>query len=125
VLTAKPTDGRKRFARGQKFTLSAVGLDAAAEYRTAVTGSRSSGRQALEAALVAWAEPRRIAPGDGVILAELSGKPVGLSKISEVLETSGLGAEDVRAAVARLVEAGIVELVPLASQTPSDPRSSY
>jgi hypothetical protein len=116
VLTGKPKDGRRRFARGQKFTLSPAGLTAAAEYRSAVNGARSSGRQALEAALVAWAEPLRVAPGDGVVLAELSGKPVGLSKMSEVLETSGLGAEDVRAAVGRLVDAGIVELVPLASQ---------
>jgi hypothetical protein len=116
VLTGKPTDGRRRFARGQKFTLSPAGLEAAVVYRSAVTSARSSGRQALEAALVAWAEPRRVAPGDGVILAELAGKPVGLSKISEVLESSGLGAEDVRAAVARLVDAGIVDLVPLASQ---------
>jgi hypothetical protein len=116
VLTAKPMDGRRRFARGQKFTLSAAGLDAATEYRSAVTGARTSGRQALEAALVAWAEPRRVSPGDGVILAELSGKPVGLGKLCEQLETSGVEAEEVRAAVGRLVDAGIVELVPLASQ---------
>jgi hypothetical protein len=116
VLTARQTDGRRRFARGQKFTLSAAGLDAAGEYRDAVANARSSGRQALEAALAAWAEPRRVAPGDGVILAELSGKPVGLSRLFESLESSGLGAEEVRAAVGRLLDAGIVELVPLASQ---------
>jgi hypothetical protein len=116
VLTAKPTNGSRRFARGQKFTLSAAGLTAAAEYRSAVTSARSSGRQALEAALVGWATPRGVAPGDGVLLAELSGKPLGLSRLCEGLETSGLGAEDVRAAVGRLVDAGIVDLVPLASQ---------
>lgn len=114
--TGKPTDGRKRWARGQKFTLSAVGSEAAAQYRDAVLGARSSGRPALEAALVAWASPRGLAPADGVILAELAGKRVGLATLCDALEPSGIAPEDVRAGVGRLVDAGIVELVPLASQ---------
>jgi hypothetical protein len=118
VLTSKPQEGRKRFARGQKFALSTAGVEAAEAYRAAVQAARSSGRAALEAALVAWAEPRGVAPGDGVILAELAGKPVGLSRIAEALEVSGTTAEEVRAAVGRLLDAGIIELVPLASQIP-------
>jgi hypothetical protein len=116
VLLGKQTDGRRRFARGQKFTLSAAGGDAEAAYRDAVLSARSSGRTALEAALVAWAEPRRVAPADGVILAELSGKHVGFSRLCEALETSGMTAEEIRAGVGRLLDAGIAELVPLASQ---------
>lgn len=114
--TGKPTDGRKRWARGQKFTLSAVGAAAELEYRNVVTGARSSGRTSLEAALVAWATPLGLAPGDGVILAELSGKRVGFSVVCDALETSGMPPDEVRAAIGRLVDAGIVELVPLASQ---------
>lgn len=118
MLTSKPQDGRKRFARGQKFTLSAAGAEAAEAYRAAVQEARTSGRAALEAALVAWAQPRGVAAGDGIILAELAGKPVGLSRLAEALEPSGVTAEEVRAAVGRLLDAGIVELVPLASQLP-------
>jgi hypothetical protein len=118
VLTSKPPDGRKRFARGQKFTLSLAGAEAAEAYRAAVLAARSSGRPALEAALVAWSEPRQVKPADGVILAELAGKPVGLAKLAESLEPSGLSNEDVRAGVGRLLDAGILELVPLASQLP-------
>jgi hypothetical protein len=116
MLSSKPSEGRKRWARGQKFTLSAAGAEAEEAYRTAVLGARASGRSALESALAAWATPRGVAPGDGVILAELSGKRVGLPRLSEALETTGIAPDEVRAALGRLVDAGIVEPVPLASQ---------
>jgi hypothetical protein len=119
VLTSKPQDGRKRFARGQKFMLSAKGTEAAEAYRSTVQAARTSGRSALEAALVAWAEPRGVAPADGIILAELAGKPVGLSRLAEALEPSGVTAEEIRAGIGRLLDAGILELVPLASQLPA------
>lgn len=115
MLTSKPSD-RKRWPRGQKFTLSAAGAAAEEAYRSAVVGARASGRSALESALAGWAGPWRVAPGDGVILAELSGKRVGLSHLCDALETSGIVPDEVRAAIGRLVDAGIVEPVPLASQ---------
>ncbi len=118
MLTTKPEDGRKRFARGQKFTVSGPGSEAAEAYRAVVQTARSSGRAALEAALVAWADPRGLKPGDGVVLSELTGKPVGLSRLAEALEPSGMTAEEIRAGVGRLVDAGMVALVPLASQLP-------
>ncbi len=116
MLTGKPPDGRKRWPRGQKFTLSAAGAEAEEAYRSAVLGARASGRTALESALTAWANPRRVAPGDGVILAELSGKRVGLTRLCEALETTGIVPDEVRAAVGRLVDAGIVEPVPIGQQ---------
>jgi hypothetical protein len=116
MLSSKPPD-RKRWPRGQKFTLSVAGAEAEEAYRTAVLGSRSSGRSALDSALSAWATPRRVAPGDGVVLTELTGKRLGLTQLVDALEPTGIPPDEVRAAVARLVEAGIVEAVPLASQT--------
>jgi hypothetical protein len=125
MLTSKPSD-RKRWPRGQKFTLSAAGAEAEEAYRSAVLGARASGRGALDSALAGWATPRRVAPGDGVILAELSGKRVGLSHLCEALEPAGIVPDEVRAAIGRLVDAGIVEAVPLASQaqTPGPVRYS-
>lgn len=113
---ANPPEGRKRWPRGQKFTLSAAGAEAQETYRRAVAEARGAGRTALESALAAWASPLRVAPTDGVVLAELSGKRVGLSSLCEALEPSGIVPEEVRASVSRLVDAGIVEPVPLASQ---------
>jgi hypothetical protein len=115
MLMGKPAE-RKRWPRGQKFTLSAVGAEAAVAYRDAVLRARASGRTALESALADWAVPRRVAPGDGVVLAELTGKRLGLSHLCEALETTGIVPDEVRAAVGRLVDAGIVEAVPIGSQ---------
>lgn len=111
-------DAAPRWARGQKFTLSLKGRVAEEAYRAAVLEARGSGRTALEAALAAWAAPHApVAGGDGVLLGELKGKPPGLSDLTRALEDAGILPAEVRAALARLVSAGLVELVPLASQT--------
>jgi hypothetical protein len=106
-----------RWPRGQKFTLSPAGLAAEEAYHAAVAGARGGGRTALEAALSAWATPHGIAAGDGMFLGELKGKPRGLADFGRALESAGVAAGDVRAAIDRLVKAGLAELVPLASQT--------
>jgi hypothetical protein len=111
MLLGKPSSG-KRWPRGQKFTLSTAGAAAEVDYRAAVSSARASGRAALDAALSAWAGSRGLAPADGVVLAELSGKRVGLNALIESLEPAGILAEDVRAAIGRLVAAGVVDPLP-------------
>ena len=106
----------RRWPRGQKFALSTTGEEAQVAYREAVLAARASGRTALDAALAAWAGPRLLAPGDGVVLCELSGKRLGVPHLVEALETSGIPRDEVRGAIDRLVTAGLVESVPLASQ---------
>lgn len=113
MLVGKPSTEAKRWPRGQKFSVSPAGAAAEEAYRTAVLGARSSGRAALDAALAAWAAPRGLSPADGVVLAELAGKRLGVPELCARLEGAGIGAEDVRAGLARLVAAGIVEAVPL------------
>lgn len=115
MLAANRSDG-PRWARGQKFSLSVAGTEAEEAYRAAVTGARGGGRPALDAALAAWAAPRQVAPGDGVLLAELKAKPRGLADVTRALEDTGIAAADVRLALDRLVKAGLAELVPLPSQ---------
>lgn len=114
MLLGKPsTPGAKRWPRGQKFSLSSSGAAAEEAYRSAVLGSRSSGRATLDAALAAWAAPRGVQPSDGIILAELAGKRLGVAELSDALENAGIVPEDVRAGLSRLVAAGIVEPLPL------------
>jgi hypothetical protein len=115
MLLAKPPSG-KRWPRGQKFALSPVGAAAQEEYRAAVLAARAGGRSGLESALAAWAAPRGVAPADGVILTELSGKRLGVGDLCESLEATGIVPDEVRAAIGRLVEAGIVEPLPLPSR---------
>lgn len=106
----------KRWPRGQKFALSPVGAVAEGDYRAAVQAARASGRNALDTALAAWAAPRGVAPVDGVVLCELSGKRLGLGDLCASLESTGIVAEEVRGAIARLVAAGIVEPLPMPSR---------
>ena len=118
MLDATPPAGPRRWPRGQKFTLSPAGVGARDGYRAAVLEARSAGRAALDAALAAWAAPHAIAPGDGVLLGELGGKPRGLADLAATLEECGIEAAEVRRAIDRLVAADLVAPVPLASQMP-------
>ncbi len=114
--SAPVTSTPKRWPRGQKFTLSPAGEAAELAHRDAVNGARSSGRAALQTALAAWAEPLRVQLGDGVLLVELRGQKKGLNELSRALEDTGIEPAEVKAAVDRLVLAGLAQAVPLASQ---------
>ncbi|HET6410537.1 MAG TPA: hypothetical protein VFG53_00640 [Anaeromyxobacter sp.] len=107
----KSSDG-PRWPRGQKFVLSQGGRDAHEAHRAAVASARGLSRSALEAALAAWAEPRKVEPGDGVLLGELKDRPRGLQELTRALENAGSSAAEVRAAVGRLVAAGLADPVP-------------
>ena len=78
--------------------------------------SRSSGRTLLDGALAAWAEPRGVAPKDGVVLGELRSGRNGMADLFRELESSGFAPDDVRAAIERLVAAALLAPVPLPSQ---------
>jgi hypothetical protein len=115
MLQGKIDDG-PRWPRGQKFVLSAAGRSAHEAHRAAVQEARGVGRAALDAALAAWSAPLQVEPSDGVLLAELRDKPRGLPELTRAVEDAGVSAAEVRGAIGRLVKAGLVEPVPLASQ---------
>jgi hypothetical protein len=118
MLQGKTDDG-PRWPRGQKFTLTAAGLAAHDVHRAAVLEARGVGRSALDAGLAAWAAPLHVEPSDGLVLTELREKPRGLADLAHAVEDAGMSAAEVRASVGRLVKAGLVLPVPLASQTPA------
>jgi hypothetical protein len=107
-----PGSAPRRWPRGQKFVLSAAGQLADQLHRETVNGSRSSGRSSLDAALAAWAAPLGIKPTDGVLLGELRGQRRGFNELASSLETSGIEPAEVKAAVERLVTAGLAEPAP-------------
>jgi hypothetical protein len=111
----KPRSG-KRWPRGQKFVLSTAGVAAESSYRDAVQFARAQGRSALDSAQQAWAAPHRIAPTDGVVLGELRSGRKSIADIAKGLEDCGTSAADVKAAVDRLTDAGLVEPAPITSQ---------
>ncbi|HYS80446.1 MAG TPA: hypothetical protein VEM76_07025 [Anaeromyxobacteraceae bacterium] len=109
----KPRAG-KRWPRGQKFVMSERGLAADTSYREAVQTARAQGRSALDAAQRSWAEPLRVDPVDGVVLGELRGGRKSIADLARALEDCGTSAVEVKAAVDRLTEAGLVDPVPAA-----------
>jgi hypothetical protein len=111
MFAGKVNDG-PRWPRGQKFSLSLAGREAQEAYRTAVLSARGQSRAVLDATLGAWAEPRKVQPGDGVLLGELLERPRGLPDLTRALESAGSSGAEVRAAVGRLVSTGLVEAQP-------------
>ncbi len=111
----KPRPG-KRWPRGQKFALSTAGVAAESSYRDVVAAARAQGRSALEAAQRAWAEPLRVEPGDAVVLGELRGGRKGIAEMARSLETCGVTQPEVKAAVDRLCDAGLVEPAAIPAQ---------
>ena len=111
----KPRAG-KRWPRGQKFGLSARGVEADAAYRAAVAAARASGRNALESAEREWAQPLGLLPGDGVVLGELRSGRHSIADLARDLEDCGVSAGDVKAAVDRLCDAQLVEPQPAATE---------
>ena len=109
-----PGNAKHRWPRGQKFVLSAAGEAADQLHRETINGCRGSGRSSLDAALLAWATPLGVKPTDGVLLGQLRGQRRGFNELASALETSGIEAAEVKAAVERLVAAGLVEPAPVA-----------
>jgi DMSO/TMAO reductase YedYZ molybdopterin-dependent catalytic subunit len=116
MLESLKPRGGKRWPRGQKFVLSTTGIEADAAYRDAVQSARAQGRNALDAAQRTWAEPHRIAPADGVVLGELRSGRKSIAEIAKGLDDCGTSPAEVKAAVDRLTDAGLVEPVPASTQ---------
>lgn len=104
----KKTRTGKRWPRGQKFALSSIGVVAEEQYRDAVQAARAQGRTALDAAQQAWAEPLAVSPSDGVLLGELRTGRKSLADLAKGLESCGIPLPEVKVAIDRLCEAGLV-----------------
>ena len=102
-----------RWPRGQRFGLSAQGVEVEAAYRATVQDVRSLGREALALAEKRWAEPLRLSPGDGVVMAQIRPGRRSFADLGHALEDCGTPPTQIRESVDRLVEQGLVEALPL------------
>jgi hypothetical protein len=108
----QPTHAR-RWPRGQRFALSARGIEAEAAYRAAVQDVRSLGRDALTLAEKRWADPLGLSPADGVVMAEIRPGRRSFADLGNALQDCGTMPAQIRDSVDRLVEQGFVEALPL------------
>ncbi|HVP69057.1 MAG TPA: hypothetical protein VMT17_17540 [Anaeromyxobacteraceae bacterium] len=112
MLTSLRPSPAKRWPRGQRFLLSPRGVEVEAAYRVAIQEVRALGRDALEVAQSRWATPLGLEGHDGVVLSELRPGRRSLPELTHALEVCGTTPGQVRDAVDRLVERGMVEPVP-------------
>jgi len=106
---------RRRWPRGQRFALSPKGVDAEQSYQHMVVASRSeasrsdTGRASFDGERAAWALPLGLLPEDGLYLSELQSGPRTQEELTRSLEACGSLPREVKAAIARLVDSGMVE----------------
>lgn len=111
----KPRAGR-RWPRGQKFQLTATGIEAETGHALAVREARAGGRTGLEAARQRWAAALELQPCDGVVLTELKPGKRSLADLAAALEDCGATKPEVKDSLDRLVERGLAEPLPLPAQ---------
>lgn len=105
----------RRFPRTQRFQLTPRGADAESTYRSQTSAARADaagGRAAFEAVRAAWASALKVEPDDALCLLELREAPRRMDEMAKALEDCGATRDSVKAAVQRLLSAGLVEPSP-------------
>jgi hypothetical protein len=114
---------RTKWNRSQRFRLSPAGRKAGLNYREVIVASRAeAGRKSFDGARTEWAAQLGLEPTDGLYLGELLDAPRTIPEIAESLEGCGPQRSEVRAAVERLVQARMIELVAPPPAPPPPPR---
>lgn len=103
-------DGGQRWPRSKRFELSPKGLEAEQLYADVIVASRAEeGRKSFDGARDGWAKPWGVQPGDGLFLGELKGGPRTLEELDRALQDCGVNRREIKGALERLVNAGLVQ----------------
>ena len=114
---------RTKWNRSQRFQLSPAGREAGLNYRQVIVASRAeAGRKSFDVARTEWAARLELEPTDGLYLGELLEAPRTIPEIAASLDGCGPQRSDVRAAVERLVQLRMLELVVPPPALPPPPR---
>lgn len=104
--------GKMRWRGSDWFALSESGQRRQSEYQERIVEARGEGgRHSYDTARLAWARDVGVEPEDGVYLSELNDGSVKLSTLVDALESCGKSKRDALAALGRLVDAGLVQVV--------------
>ena len=114
---------RTKWSRSQRFRLTPAGREAGRAYRQDIVASRAeAGRKSFDAARAEWAARLALEPTDGLYLGELLEAPRTIPEIAASLDGCGPQRGDVRAAIERLVDVRMMELVAPPPPPPAPPR---
>ena len=119
----EPGTTRTKWSRSQRFRLTPAGRDAGHSYRQDIVASRvEAGRKSFDDARAEWAARLALEPTDGLYLGELLEAPRTIPEIAASLDGCGPQRSDVRAAIERLVQVRMMDLVPPPPTRPAPPR---
>ena len=114
---------RTKWSRSQRFRLTPAGRDAGQSYRQDIVASRvEAGRKSFDAARAEWAARLALEPTDALYLVELLEAPRTIPEIAASLDGCGPQRSDVPAAIERLVQLRMMDLVPPPPTRPAPPR---
>ena len=114
---------RTKWSRSQRFRLTPAGRDAGQSYRQDIVASRvEADRKSFDAARAEWAARLALEPTDALYLVELLEAPRTIPEIAASLDGCGPQRSDVPAAIERLVQLRMMDLVPPPPAPPAPPR---
>ena len=100
---------RRERSRGERFTLTELGVACVRDYLEAVVASRATaGRASFEEACAAWAARHLLRPIHGQLLSELWGEPMTARILSQKVDGYGATMAEARTALDELVHAKLV-----------------
>lgn len=112
------TDGdqpsRLRWARSQRFRLTAKGLEAERSWQERLAKDRAGsvgGRAGFDTASTEWAKAFGVQPDDAAFLSELATETRRLEDVLAALADTGVSREQVKTVLERLHAAGLLEPV--------------
>ncbi len=103
---------RLKWARSQRFRLTAKGQEAQDIWKAKLAEVRSQGKALFDAAQAEWGKTFGLRADDAAYLAELSGAPLRVEDIEKNFTDLGASRQDVKDALGRLYDAGLAEPAP-------------
>lgn len=104
---------RLKWARSQRFRLTAKGEDANQVWKVKLATVQSQGKTVFDAARAEWAKALSITPDDTAFLTELAPASLRVEDIEKAFADLGVSRQSVKDSLLRLYEAGLVEPAPV------------
>ncbi|MBM4782386.1 MAG: TrmB family transcriptional regulator [Archangiaceae bacterium] len=112
-MTTEESRPRLKWARSQRFRLTAKGEEAHTSWKTALAAAQNHGKSAFDAAQGDWAKSFKISPDDATYVTELAPAPLRVEDIEKAFTDLGISRQSVKDSLLRLYEAGLVEPAPV------------
>lgn len=112
-MTTEESRPRLKWARSQRFRLTAKGEEALTSWKARLASVQNQGKTAFDTAQTDWAKAFAISPDDATYVSELAPAALRVEDIEKAFTDLGISRQSVKDSLLRLYEAGIVEPAPV------------